>query len=90
MLTKNFRIPQGFADDLCYTKLRNSGESTEESGWYVVNTQNNVLAQYDAANGKILVKVKNSTGKAGSVKVNFMFKGQPKPISKTFSVGIKR
>ena len=62
-------------------------ESKDESGWYVVNTTNNVLAQYDEATGVINVKVKNSTGKAGSVKVAMTFPGGAN-VTKTFTVAV--
>ena len=63
-------------------------ESKEETGWYVVETKNNVLAQYDEATGVINVKVKNTTGKAGSVKVSMTFPGGAN-VTKTFTVGVK-
>ena len=65
-----------------------AAESKDESGWYVVNTANNVLAQYDEATGVINVKVKNSTGKAGSVKVSMTFPGGT-VVTKSFTVAAK-
>ena len=78
--------PYSSSESVPAVKFTNGTEVTEgDYAGYFLDSKTNAYVKYDAESGAIEVKTVSGS-KKGTVKVEFMFRGQTKPIKKSFKI----